>query len=63
MYELFVLGELVHKPMHGYLLQRVVQEAIGPVRQMSWGALYPLLKRLERDGLITRAVHEGKDKA
>src|SRR5579871_3594305 len=39
--------------MHGYVLQRVVQEAIGPIRQMSWSALYPLLRRLEQDGLIT----------
>lgn len=54
MYELFVLGELLNKPVHGYLLQHVVQNAIGPIRQMSWGALYPLLRRLEREGLIRR---------
>src|SRR4051812_22864153 len=54
MYELFVLGELLNKPVHGYLLHQIVQKAIGPIRQMSWGALYPLLRRLEQEGLICR---------
>lgn len=51
-YELFVLGELMDQPMHGYLLQRVLGLALGPYRQWSWGALYPLLRRLEQAGLI-----------
>ena len=53
MYELFVLGELMDQPLHGYLLQSIVGKAIGPTRQMSWGALYPLIRRLEGDGYIT----------
>lgn len=56
MYELFVLGELLDKPLHGYVLHQVVETAIGPVRRLSWGALYPLLRRLEREGLIAREV-------
>lgn len=59
MYELFVLGELMEKPVHGYLLHQIVQEAIGPIRQLSWGALYPLLRRLEREGLISQEASEG----
>ena len=59
MYELFVLGELLDGPAHGYILHRIVQEAIGPIRQMSWGALYPLLKRLEHEGLIEREPGAG----
>jgi DNA-binding PadR family transcriptional regulator len=55
MYELFILGELLDQPMYGYLLQKVIGIAIGPVRRMSWGALYPLVRRLEEEGLITAA--------
>lgn len=52
MYELYVLGELMGEPMHGYLLPKILTSIIGPYRQMSWGALYPLIHRLEEDGLI-----------
>ena len=55
MYELFVLGELLDQPLHGYLLREIVNLAIGPVRQMSWGGLYPLIRRLEAEGLIEQA--------
>ena len=55
--QLFVLGELMDQPMHGYQLQRVLSYALGPHRQMSWGALYPLLRRLQTTGLI--ALEEG----
>ena len=52
MYELFTLGQLMDRPMHGYLVHQTISTAIGPLRQMSWGALYPLVRRLEEEGLI-----------
>jgi DNA-binding PadR family transcriptional regulator len=52
MYELYVLGEVMEGPMHGYLLPKIITYIIGPYRQMSWGALYPLIHRLEDEGLI-----------
>jgi DNA-binding PadR family transcriptional regulator len=52
LYELFILGELMDQPMHGYLLHHVIRTAIGPTREMSWGALYPLIRRLVAEGLI-----------
>lgn len=52
MYELFILGELMDDSMHGYLLRDILNLAMGPLRQLSWGALYPLLRRLEADSLI-----------
>jgi len=52
MYELFTLGQLMDRPMHGYLVHQTIRMAIGPLRQMSWGALYPLVRRLEEEGLI-----------
>jgi DNA-binding PadR family transcriptional regulator len=51
-YELFVLGELMDQPAHGYLLHSIIKTAVGPIRKLSWGALYPLIRRLEREGLI-----------
>ena len=57
MYELFVLGKLMHRPMHGYLLQSIINRAVGPFRRLGWGTLYPLLRKLEQSGSI--AVHAG----
>jgi DNA-binding PadR family transcriptional regulator len=59
MYELFILGKLMHRPMHGYLLQSIINAALGPHRRLGWGTLYPLLRRLEQGGLIG-AVRSGK---
>lgn len=52
MYELMILGPLSRRPMHGYMIAKIVGHIIGPFRQMQWGALYPVLNRLVRDGLI-----------
>ncbi|MCY0878103.1 MAG: PadR family transcriptional regulator [Firmicutes bacterium] len=51
MYELFVLGELCDKPMHGYWLHHVLSQML-PLRPVSWGSLYPVLQRLEEQGAI-----------
>jgi len=59
MYELFVLGELMDSPLHGYLLRDIVNLAIGPVRQMSWSALYPLMHGLEEEGYVELMPDEG----
>lgn len=63
-YELFVLGELIGGPHHGYLLREILNKILGPFRRISWGALYPLIHRLEHQGLIapdTRAKpHDSK---
>lgn len=52
LYELFILGRLMSQPFHGYLLRQLLGVAIGPTRQISWGVLYPLIRRLEESGLI-----------
>jgi DNA-binding PadR family transcriptional regulator len=52
MYEFLVLGRLANAPMHGYMIAKVIGKIMGPFRQVQWGALYPVLNRLERDGLI-----------
>jgi len=57
-YELFVLGELIVQPLHGYLLHEIVNLILGPFHRLSWGTLYPLIRRLEEDGLITSQVQQ-----
>lgn len=56
MYELFILGELADKPMHGYLLHNILTSVLGPLRPVSWGSLYPILKKLEDEGAIEQAA-------
>ena len=53
MYELFVLGELMDGPHHGYQLREILSRLLGPFRQISWGMLYPLIRQLAREGLVT----------
>lgn len=51
-YELAILGRLMYAPYHGYLIIHVISEMIGPWQKVSPGTLYPLLARLEQDGLV-----------
>jgi DNA-binding PadR family transcriptional regulator len=55
-YELFVLGELLDGPRHGYQLREILGRLLGPFRQISWGMLYPLIHELEREGLVTSRI-------
>lgn len=57
-YELVVLGRLMYAPYHGYLIMHVISEMIGPWQKVSAGTLYPLLTRLEHDGLILGSIDE-----
>ena len=52
-YELFVLGELMVQPLYGYLLHEIANMIFGPFHRFSWGTIYPLIRRLEQEGLIT----------
>src|SRR6185437_12111110 len=53
-FELFILGELMDGVYHGYLLRDILARMLGPYRQISWAAIYPLIHRLERQEFITR---------
>jgi DNA-binding PadR family transcriptional regulator len=50
--ELAVLGLLQEGPRHGYELKQRCSEIVGPLWGVSFGSLYPALKRLERNGAI-----------
>lgn len=52
MLELAVLGLLKERPMHGYQLSRELSESLGGLWRVSYGSLYPTLRRLERDSAI-----------
>jgi DNA-binding PadR family transcriptional regulator len=51
--ELAVLGLLHGNPMHGYELRKQLNVVLGWGRVLSYGSLYPALKKLSRAGWIT----------
>ena len=53
MLELAILGLLKQQPMHGYQLSRELGGSLGGFWRVSYGSLYPTLRRLERDGLVS----------
>jgi PadR family transcriptional regulator PadR len=61
--DICVLGALRHGEAYGYALaQRLEEAGLGPVKG---GTLYPLLRRLERDGLVAttwRNSSQGPDR-
>lgn len=52
MLELAVLGLLKEKTMHGYELKKRLDEQLGHFWRISYGSLYPTLKRLSKDGAV-----------
>jgi DNA-binding PadR family transcriptional regulator len=52
MYELMILSFLMRGPKHGYLIAKIINDIIGPFAKVSNGRLYPLLAKLEAEGLI-----------
>lgn len=50
--ELLILRELERVPMHGYQIALEVEERSGGYFPFSHGTLYPILHRLEKEGLI-----------
>ena len=51
--ELAVLGLLHESPLHGYELRKRLNLLLGWTRLLSYGSLYPALKRMLRAGLVT----------
>jgi DNA-binding PadR family transcriptional regulator len=52
MLELAILGLLKERPMHGYQLKKRLADTLGSFWQVSYGSLYPALKRLQREGAV-----------
>ncbi len=51
-----VLGLLTYAPLSGYDIRRIYAQSLGNFWSESYGAIYPILKRLEDEGLATREV-------
>ena len=54
--ELAVLGLLHESPMHGYELRKQVNVVLGWSRVLSYGSLYPALKKMLKAGWIAEHV-------
>lgn len=69
MYELMILSLLMRGPAHGYNIAKIMNDMIGPVMKVSHGSLYPRLRKLQEDGLISTSeqaeepVAQGKPQA
>ena len=59
MLELAVLGLLKDQPLHGYELKKRLGETLGFLWGVSYGSLYPALRRLERAGAIASVAAAG----
>ena len=56
--ELLVLTALEAGPGHGYSIIRAIRERSGGEFEVLEGSLYPVLHRLERDGLVSSSWSE-----
>ncbi|HET6811701.1 MAG TPA: PadR family transcriptional regulator [Acidimicrobiales bacterium] len=52
MLELAILGLLKDQELHGYELKKRLGETLGPLSRVSFGSLYPALRRLARSGAV-----------
>lgn len=62
MLELAILGLLKERPMHGYELRKQLSQKLGLFWTVSFGSLYPTLKKLERRGVVEKVTPEGEDR-
>ena len=60
MLELAVLGLLKERSMHGYELRKQLSTMLGPFWQVSWGSLYPALRRLAKSGAVEKLAEPAK---
>ncbi len=58
MLELSALGLLQREPLHGYKLKQQLELFMGSCITANYGAIYPLLKRLEEKGLVVVLAEE-----
>lgn len=58
MLEFAILGLLHEAPMHGYQLRKELGVRLGSCRAISYGSLYPALRRLLRAGLLVEEQEE-----
>jgi DNA-binding PadR family transcriptional regulator len=57
-----VLGTLTHGPRTGYDIKKFIEGSIANFWRESYGQIYPTLKALAAEGLVTREVQEQEGK-
>lgn len=57
-----ILGLLIEKGMSGYEINQVFESVFSHFYKTSYGMIYPTLKKLQKEGLVTKevVVQEGK---
>ncbi|WP_228373702.1 PadR family transcriptional regulator [Demequina soli] len=55
---LAILGILRDRPHHGYQIRKLLGVELGPFRALSYGSLYPCLRRMVEAGLIEASGDE-----
>lgn len=58
MLELAILGLLKERAMHGYQLSKRLTDSLGGLWRVSYGSLYPTLRRLEKRGAVEKVFDE-----
>ncbi|HEX2424383.1 MAG TPA: PadR family transcriptional regulator [Actinomycetota bacterium] len=58
MLELAILGLLKERSMHGYQLSKRLTDALGGFWRVSYGSLYPSIRRLEQQGAVERVFDD-----
>jgi DNA-binding PadR family transcriptional regulator len=58
MFELATLGLLQGEPLHGYRLKQQLELFMSGCISVNYGTIYPLLKRLEKQGAISVLIEE-----
>lgn len=61
MLELSALGMLQQEPLHGYRLKQRLELFLSSCMSVNYGAIYPLLKRLQERGHIEVLLEESGD--
>lgn len=61
MLELAILGLLKERPMHGYELRKQLAQKLGLFWTVSFGSLYPTLKKLERRGVVEKVPSDATE--
>jgi DNA-binding PadR family transcriptional regulator len=58
MLELAILGLLKERSMHGYQLSKQLTDTLGGFWRVSYGSLYPSLRRLEKETAVERVFSD-----
>lgn len=55
---LIILGQLMDGPSHGYAIKQTLDRILGMRKKISWGSLYPILGKLEKELLIKKVISQ-----